>query len=341
MERERLREREPEAAENIYERTMARQQEILEAARGWEQIVRGRERRWEPSPWGRVKWLTHPRLHTAMRTMSHYLTELPPGGRSTRVRHLWETVGFVLSGRGYSIVDGVRYDWEPEDALCLPSGCVYQHFNPDPATPAQIIWGSMLPLAWLLGQAGIEELPDEGEPPPLIPAPAPKTVSGRRSLYDALQAEAAAAAQRRGGRIHVPARTTPWELNRQARNNYYTGHHLLHVATQLVRVFLQDLPAGPHSGRHRHFPEAALYGVEGRGYSIVDGVRHDWEAGDLNIVHINSTHQHFNADPDRRARLLALHPGAVGGLFDWLGQYELEQVEVGSLWQEQQAAAGD
>ena len=73
MERERLREREPDAALNIYDRIVARQQAILEAQMTWEQIVRGRERRWEATPWGRVKWLTGPRLHTAMRTMSRDL----------------------------------------------------------------------------------------------------------------------------------------------------------------------------------------------------------------------------------------------------------------------------
>ena len=89
MERERLREREPDAALNIYDRIVARQQAILEAQKTWEQIVRGRERRWEPTPWGRVKWLTGSRLHTAMRTMSHYITELPPGGHSRGARFLW------------------------------------------------------------------------------------------------------------------------------------------------------------------------------------------------------------------------------------------------------------
>ena len=141
---------------NIYYRIVARQQAILEAQKTWEQIVRGRDRRWETTPWGRVKWLTGPRLHTAMRTMSHYVTQLSPGGRSKRVRFLWEAQGYVLAGRGYSVIDGVRYDWEAEDVLCLVPGAAHQHVNADPDAPAEIIWGSMQPVAELMGLGGVE-----------------------------------------------------------------------------------------------------------------------------------------------------------------------------------------
>ena len=106
-------------------------------------------------------------------------------------------------------------------------------------------------------------------------------------------------------------------------------------------MFLQDLPPGARSGRHRHFNEAALYCLEGRGYSIVDGEHLDWEAGDLNIVHINSTHQHFNADAERPARLLAIHSGSVGGIFDFLGQLTVEQQEDSTVWQQQQQGRGE
>jgi gentisate 1,2-dioxygenase len=350
MERERLREREAATAGSMYDRIVARQQAVEAETKGWEHVARSRERRWEPSPWGRVKWLTHPRLHTAMRTMGHYLVELPAGGRSTRVRHWWEAVGFVLAGRGHSIIEGVRYDWEPEDALCIPPGWAYQHFNADPDAPAQFIWGSMLPLAQLVGLGAIEELPDEDEPPtspaaeratpsPTSPASTPPGAATRwgNSLFGAIQEDAAAeAARARTGRVHISGRATPWEISRQGRLKYYTGDPVLGAATRLIRMFQQDLPPAARSGRHRHFNEAALYCLEGRGHSIVDGEDMDWEAGDLNIVHIGSTHQHFNPDPERGARLLAIHSGSVGGIFDFLGQLTVEQQEDSTVWQQQQ-----
>ena len=49
--------------------------------------------------------------------------------------------------------------------------------------------------------------------------------------------------------------------------------------------------------------EAAFYILDGEGYEIHDGIRYDWKAGDVAIVHNNCVHQHFNASrPSRRAR---------------------------------------
>ena len=50
--------------------------------------------------------------------------------------------------------------------------------------------------------------------------------------------------------------------------------------------------------------EAAFYILDGAGSEIHDGVRYDWQAGDVAIVHNNCVHQHFNADPVKPARAL-------------------------------------
>lgn len=51
--------------------------------------------------------------------------------------------------------------------------------------------------------------------------------------------------------------------------------------------------------------------------NTIDGARHDWEAGDLLVLPIQSegtTHQHVNADPERPARLLVAEPNFVDSL---------------------------
>lgn len=71
--------------------------------------------------------------------------------------------------------------------------------------------------------------------------------------------------------------------------------------TQSVQVhFVELFPGGSNHG-HGHQNEALFYVLEGRGYEIHDGKRHDWEKDDLVIVHNDSVHRHFNADPYRRA----------------------------------------
>jgi len=52
--------------------------------------------------------------------------------------------------------------------------------------------------------------------------------------------------------------------------------------------------------------EAAFYILDGHGYEVHDGIRYDWEAGDIAIVHNNCVHQHFNADPVKPARALVI-----------------------------------
>ena len=53
------------------------------------------------------------------------------------------------------------------------------------------------------------------------------------------------------------------------------------------------------SQKHGHVNEAAFYILDGKGYEIHDGIRYDWKAGDVAIVHNNCVHQHFNAEPRR------------------------------------------
>jgi gentisate 1,2-dioxygenase len=68
---------------------------------------------------------------------------------------------------------------------------------------------------------------------------------------------------------------------------------------QTMSMFIEELAPGGRNGRHRHLNEALVYIIEGRGYSIIDDVRHDWATGDVIAVPMMSWHQHFNADPDK------------------------------------------
>jgi gentisate 1,2-dioxygenase len=76
--------------------------------------------------------------------------------------------------------------------------------------------------------------------------------------------------------------------------------------TQMFHLHLEEYAPGGKSQKHGHVNEAAFYILDGKGYEIHDGVRYDWQAGDVAIVHNNCVHQHFNADPDKPARALVL-----------------------------------
>ena len=78
--------------------------------------------------------------------------------------------------------------------------------------------------------------------------------------------------------------------------------------TQTLHIHLEEYAPGGRSQKHGHVNEAAFYIVDGEGYEVHDGIRYDWSAGDVAIVHMNCVHQHFNADPLKPARALVLKP---------------------------------
>jgi len=70
--------------------------------------------------------------------------------------------------------------------------------------------------------------------------------------------------------------------------------------------------------------EAAFYHSRRRGYEIHDGVRYDWSAGDIAVVHNNCVHQHFNADPVKPARALVLKTKPMYMFMNMLFQHLVE-----------------
>src|SRR5205823_8377665 len=76
--------------------------------------------------------------------------------------------------------------------------------------------------------------------------------------------------------------------------------------TQTLHIHLEEYAPGGTTQKHGHVNEAAFYILDGAGYEIHDGVRYDWKAGDVAVVHNNCVHQHFNGSPDKPARALVM-----------------------------------
>lgn len=71
-------------------------------------------------------------------------------------------------------------------------------------------------------------------------------------------------------------------------------------------VFIHDIRGV--SGRHRHQGGLVLFIIEGRGYSTMNGVRYDWEEGDMIIMPLlpeGVEHQHFNLREDGSSKWMA------------------------------------
>lgn len=107
-----------------------------------------------------------------------------------------------------------------------------------------------------------------------------------------------------------------------------------------VDIYMQFLEAGKASGKHRHLSEEVFYVVEGRGYDLHWDVRFDckeefvwewdeepkrfeWQQGGFVYIPPYCAHQHFNADPEKEARIIVINSRIIKDIgFDWFEQLE-------------------
>lgn len=83
--------------------------------------------------------------------------ELAPGGRSNRHRHTYETILWVLEGRGYSMIEDRRVEWQVGDALYIPVWAWHHHVNADPSAKARYLACENAPMLQNMGRLAIRE----------------------------------------------------------------------------------------------------------------------------------------------------------------------------------------
>jgi quercetin dioxygenase-like cupin family protein len=131
----------------------------------------------------------------------------------------------------------------------------------------------------------------------------------------------------------------PWEMARQGLLKHLLNEQM-NTRMETVDAYMQIVPPGSRSGKHRHLAEECLYVLEGRGYDLhqdcdveitdtyhwkaQDEVRrYEWEAGDVIYIPPSTIHQHFNADTERPVRLIS----AINRIYRHCGLNDLEQLE--------------
>jgi gentisate 1,2-dioxygenase len=98
-------------------------------------------------------------------------------------------------------------------------------------------------------------------------------------------------------------------VERKKRGN--RGAHFALAGNRTIDAHISELAPGSHNNEHRHLNEALIYILKGRGHSLIETVegekiRIDWSEGDLLSPPLNAWHVHYNDDPDRPARYLAI-----------------------------------
>jgi len=148
----------------------------------------------------------------------------------------------------------------------------------------------------------------------------------------------------RGRKKVITPMDMPWEDSPQGRLKHICNAHT-DARVNSVDLYMQEMPPGGRSGKHRHMADEILYVLEGKGYDLHWDIelglgttyewkvadrpsRWDWEEGDLVWIPPNTVHQHFNADPAHPARFIS----AQNRMFKHMGYDDVEQIEPAPEW---------
>lgn len=120
-------------------------------------------------------------------------------------------------------------------------------------------------------------------------------------LDDAIQAASSA---RREARKVIRSEELQWEEDKMAKSALLVSE-MTGFSLRSIHAFLAEMPPAASTGKHRHTSEALMYALSGSAYTIIDGERIDWKAGDAIAIPVMAWHQHFNASDTEPFRYLA------------------------------------
>ena len=262
-------------------------------------------------------------------------------------RHWNEAFFYMFGGKGYEEQDGVRYEWEGEGVLCVPSYIYHKHYVDEElaggdrerafavvsriyeylginlmeqidVSPKWVEHFGGIP-SWV-GQRNeeVEQIMRSRQSVVRWEGNEPKGVYERylKQLVDENRWRAEAPR-------FVPFDSVPWEYTRQGKLKYLIHPWADNCCLKTLDVYVQELPPGGASGKHRQVAEEILFILEGKGYDIHDGVRYDWEKDDLVCIPLMTANQHFNADPEKPAKFV----GVTTRWYYYINQGGIQQLE--------------
>ncbi|MGA2395804.1 MAG: hypothetical protein ABSH03_20905 [Candidatus Lustribacter sp.] len=106
----------------------------------------------------------------------------------------------------------------------------------------------------------------------------------------------------------------PQENSAMGLLRWYMHPAMQNNALQTMNFYEQELPPGSRSGRLQFQGGQVMFILAGRGHTLVDGVKHPWEAGDvlnLPLRRDGIVVQHINGDPDNPAKFVVVEPNLL------------------------------
>lgn len=151
MERQRVRERQPEREQRVqdHEWNEARDRN----RKRWNELYKERPRvvKFDRVPWEQSRAAFH-KVFTAadlpllerkpwlapMNTLRLLMQTIEGGHKNSNHRHYAEVPFYIAAGKGHEVHDGKRFDWEAGDLMIVPPYCMHQHFCDE--GPARLVY---------------------------------------------------------------------------------------------------------------------------------------------------------------------------------------------------------
>ncbi|HKT16668.1 MAG TPA: cupin domain-containing protein [Stellaceae bacterium] len=243
---------------------------------------------------------------------SMFLYELPPGGASTPVKHLYEEVTYILEGTGSTqleFADGGKrsFEWGPRSLFAIPLNAKHRHFNGSGQKAARMVSTTNLPLVMNLFHN--EDF--------IFNTAAP--FADRIGKDEYYTGEGDLVLVRQGA--HMWETNFVPDLEHVELQSYEArgagGANIKFVlADSSMHAHISEMPPGTYKKAHRHSAGAHVMCIVGTGYSLVwfegdrDYRRIDWRHGVVFPPADRQFHQHFNTG-NRNARYLATTVGGI------------------------------
>lgn len=248
--------------------------------------------------------------------MANYVLEVPAGGKTRPIKHLYEAFFYVLAGTGSTTVwmaDGTSrtFEWGPKAVFAIPLNCQYQVFNGSGRDPARLSCTNDAPLTLNLYHnedfvfANAHTFPErmgetnhfdgEGD---LVPVDRGANVAPI-NLWET-------------NFVHDLAAFKLYEMDARGKGSMTVSFIL---ADGTMHAHTSQIPKGRYKKAHRHAAGTHVHAVTGEGYSLLwyegdsEFKQIPWRHGIMYTPPFWMLHQHFNTC-DTPARYLACSLGS-------------------------------
>lgn len=242
------------------------------------------------------------------------LSVLRPGERTKPIRHNSSQVNFCIRGGGTALIDGKQIRYSQYDTWNTPPWATYEHANDTNELQARLTY-SNAPLLEKMNVHIIEEEPKLGSGAAASDHQQPVNPFGtfeigRSGAYLMPYETLINPDVKKQEALHWPWHEVKRELDKlKGLGSSYVGRRLYllyNPATERTNGTTNNFfaticirPGNIVDRPHRHTAAAINYFFAGRGFSIIEGERYEWKAGDLMLTAPGwAIHNHASYEDD-------------------------------------------